>query len=198
MFDIQKIIQELAKKRPVFHSEADFQHALAWEIHIHYPNANIRIERPYMIEGKKFYIDLIVEMDKKIIAIELKYKTKIPKNKIEINGEHFDLTKQGAQNWGRYHFINDIVRIEKLIENYPVSQGYAIFLTNDLYYQHKPRDSADFFDFSLENKEISAGILKWKDEKKVDKALCLKNSYTLHWQPYNDEGDDFHYLVVKI
>ena len=33
MLDIHQIMADLAKRRPVFHSEADFQHALAWLIH---------------------------------------------------------------------------------------------------------------------------------------------------------------------
>ena len=33
MKDIKKILSEALKKRCVFHSEADFQHHLAWYIH---------------------------------------------------------------------------------------------------------------------------------------------------------------------
>lgn len=50
MIDIEQVLKELAKKRPVFHSEADFQHALAWEIQITYPDANIRLEKPFQFD----------------------------------------------------------------------------------------------------------------------------------------------------
>ena len=33
MVDIEKLMKELARDRSVFHSEADFQHALGWQIH---------------------------------------------------------------------------------------------------------------------------------------------------------------------
>jgi hypothetical protein len=32
-FDLPHLMDALAAQRPIFHSEADFQHALAWEIH---------------------------------------------------------------------------------------------------------------------------------------------------------------------
>ena len=33
MLDIEGLLTSLAQSRKVFHSEADFQHALAWQIH---------------------------------------------------------------------------------------------------------------------------------------------------------------------
>ena len=33
MLDIKGLLTALAESRKVFHSEADFQHALAWHIH---------------------------------------------------------------------------------------------------------------------------------------------------------------------
>lgn len=33
MFDVEAVLRDLALKRPIFHSEADFQHAVAWEVH---------------------------------------------------------------------------------------------------------------------------------------------------------------------
>ena len=39
-------MRELAQRRPIFHSEADFQHALAWEIHALHTDCQIRLERP--------------------------------------------------------------------------------------------------------------------------------------------------------
>lgn len=134
-------------------------------------------------------------MDDKIIAIELKYKTK--KFEFELNGENFSLKNQGAQGWGRYYFVNDIVRLEKLMEKFEISQGYAIFLTNDMYYQSKSKDNTVYFDFSLQNEKTLSGILKLKDEKKIDKTLQLKNDYLLNWQQY-EPTYQFQYLIVKV
>ena len=50
--DIPKIMNELSKLRPIFHSEADFQHALAWEVHRCFPEAAIRLELPFKAGGR--------------------------------------------------------------------------------------------------------------------------------------------------
>ena len=44
MIEIKKILEELAVRRPVFHSEADFKFALAWAIQEATRNAKIRLE----------------------------------------------------------------------------------------------------------------------------------------------------------
>ncbi len=42
--DIDEIMCQLSKCRPIFHSEADFQFSLAWMIKEQYPNCDIRLE----------------------------------------------------------------------------------------------------------------------------------------------------------
>ncbi len=44
---LHKLMADLAAHRPIFHSEADFQHALAWQIHEAMPDCEIRLEWPY-------------------------------------------------------------------------------------------------------------------------------------------------------
>lgn len=44
MINMNKVLSTLSVKRPIFHSEADFQHSLAWEIREHYPESEIRLE----------------------------------------------------------------------------------------------------------------------------------------------------------
>ena len=41
---IHEFRKNLAKYRKIFHSEADFQHALAWQIHKEMPDCKIRLE----------------------------------------------------------------------------------------------------------------------------------------------------------
>lgn len=75
MLQLSDIMRRLALVRPVFHSEADFQHALAWQIHVEYPDAQIRLEyRPFA--ERKMYIDLWCVLNDQLTAIELKYPTK--------------------------------------------------------------------------------------------------------------------------
>jgi hypothetical protein len=42
--DIPGLMSRLSQTRPIFHSDADFQHALAWQIHVENPNAAVRLE----------------------------------------------------------------------------------------------------------------------------------------------------------
>ena len=75
MIDLNLLLATLANKRPVFHSEADFQHALAWELQLLDPNVNIRLEyRPQWLDRRN-YMDIWVIDEDTAKAIELKYKT---------------------------------------------------------------------------------------------------------------------------
>ena len=43
MLDIDGLMASLANRQKVFHSEADFQHALAWQIHEAAPESQVRL-----------------------------------------------------------------------------------------------------------------------------------------------------------
>lgn len=215
MINIQKIIQELAKKRPIFHSEADFQHALAWEIQKTYQdNTKIRLEKLYEFDGKKCYIDLVIETGDMIFGIELKYKTKMPKSIQYLKcdkEEHFYLKNQGAQDLGRYDFIKDICRLEEFC-NHPevisINKNivcYAILLTNDLSYKKERKENSIDFDFGIHQNRNLYGILKWSERasagttKNREKPLILSSSYHLSWEKYSEiDNQTFEYLLVEI
>ena len=75
MLDIHKLLASLSAYRPVFHSEADFQHALAWHIHETMPEREVRLEYPVSFEKQKaMHLDIWLPKEK--IAIELKYFNK--------------------------------------------------------------------------------------------------------------------------
>ncbi len=42
--DVPAVLSALAVQRPVFHSERDFQHALAWQLQLSHSQAQIRLE----------------------------------------------------------------------------------------------------------------------------------------------------------
>lgn len=51
--NVHPLMSQLAGTRPIFHSEADFQHALAWEIQNQHPQAAVRLEyRPPFLTGR--------------------------------------------------------------------------------------------------------------------------------------------------
>ena len=73
--DIDEIMNQLSKWRPIFHSEADFQFSLAWIIKEEYPNCDIILE--FVPEfNPSLHLDILVIVDGKWIPIELKYTTK--------------------------------------------------------------------------------------------------------------------------
>lgn len=204
--DIISIIDALRAKRVVFHSEADFQFALAWEIQTQYPDATIRLEYPPPDDPTK-YIDILVRLGGDVYPIELKYKTKLFRS--VVGGEPYYLKNHGAQDIGKYDFVKDIYRIEafrKHIAGY--REGYAIWLTNDPYYWNMPKnDTAGYSAFSVHNSAVKEGAMSWGTSmnagstKGREKPLVLSGSYRIGWHDYsrvNAKNGVFMYAVVSV
>ena len=81
--EIKIVLEELSKRRSVFHSEADFQQELAFAIREKYNKIKIRLEIPFKIPNdlKNKALDiLLIENEKSKVGIELKYpKAKLKK-----------------------------------------------------------------------------------------------------------------------
>ena len=207
---LHKILDSLSTKRPIFHSEADFQHALAWELHRR--EWAIRLEKPFEIEGRRVHVDIWAKRKRSSMAIELKYKTRMPKGKaesepIKVNGEKFYLKNQSAQDLGRCDFWRDVDRLQHLVSEGDVRVGYAIFLTNDSSYKNddssKPLDAQ----FRLHEREIGKGKLCWNTKgkslpewigKSRRSAIYLKNTYQLKWKIYGEKINGFQYLLIQV
>ena len=215
MIRIENILDELSRERPVFHSEADFEYALAWKIHEKYPDLKIRPEKRIDLKGSKtcpYFIspDFIIHKDNdtEIVAIETKYKTK--KINIKVFGEEFDLKEHSTPNDNRYYFVKDIWRIESFLKEHPKGYGFAIFLTNDASYWNKESQRADHpddEDFRIYESRVIEGQLKWKEGGRERQAIPLKGKYTLNWREYSNlkEYSDsteknmrFRYLLVEV
>ena len=112
---VPAVLAELANQRPLFHSEADFQHAIAWEIHKRLPRASVRLERPVEVSHRnnRIYVDIWIEQDGHVLAIELKYKTRALQS--HIGSEQYALRSQTAQDLGRYDLIKDVGRAENFV-----------------------------------------------------------------------------------
>ena len=215
MLNIRTLLTDLAKSREVFHSEADFQHALAWQIHQDKLERNIRLEYPVSAEDQQMYADIYLPDEK--IAIEVKYATRSlePENK----EESFALRDQGAQNLRRYDFLRDIQRLE-LMRSMPefCEVGHAVLLTNDWLYWECPR-SQDTMDtaFRVHEGRKICGKLKWSKQPSTgspgttrgrDESIQLKGSYCLHWKDYScipekspgkgKPRGKFRYLAVSV
>lgn len=206
--DLTIPLLQLKNKRKIFHSEADFQFALAWEIQICYPVAKVRLEyRPPEIEPN-MYIDILVIIDGIWYPIELKYKT--VKCTKASGGEIFKLKNHGAQDLGRYDYLLDIMRIEQFSKYIdPFGKGYALMLTNDpLYWGQSSKIDTIDREFRLIDGFEKAGNLKWAEHAGLgttrgrEEPIILSNNYLMQWEEYskldNERSGTFKYLLTNI
>ena len=189
MVDIAAVLGALAERRPLFHSEADFQHALAWELHHRLPAAAIRLEFPQMVSGERRYLDVWIAHEDAALAIELKYKTRAIY--VISAGENFNLLDQGAQDVGRYDFVQDIQRLERTISVQTDTRvtGYAVMLTNDSAYWQPPGGSpTPDADFRIHEGCTLQGTLRWREGAAAgtiagrEEPLELNGVYPLAWR----------------
>lgn len=184
--EIVSILSELSKERPLFQSEADFQHALAWGIRQRHSDLKIRLEKRIVAKGKDIHVDIFT-LGSEPTVIEVKYRTKYLE--LNVEGEEFSLKDQSATDAGRYEFVKDISRIESALEQYHHGSGTAILLTNDKSFWEKPirnKPSADDA-FRVHEGKVLNGILEWRQGMKSwDEPLTLKETYTLRWNDYSD------------
>lgn len=203
VIDMEEVLKELSKERPVFHSEADFQHALAWKIHEKYQEINIRLEKRIELSSEPIRVDIYLwDREGKVSIVELKYKTK--KDEVTIEDEKFELKDQGAQDLARYDFLKDVERLEKCVIKFPDITGYAIFLTNDPKFWEEPknknREPKDK-DFRIHEGRVIHGTLKWKNNpptKDRKDPIILRGCYKLSWKIYSTDQEIFKYLLVKV
>src|SRR5688572_1633286 len=134
--DLNSALDSLALRRPVFHSEADLQHELAWELRAQGFGRGIRLERPFDL-GERLNVDLVVLTDDGLVALELKYWPRAWTG--DVAGERFHLKNRGAQDLGRYDFWKDVSRIEQLRAAGLVRWGAAVAVTSDTAYRSPVR-----------------------------------------------------------
>ncbi len=206
METLSKLLKELSVTRPIFHSERDFQHELAWLIHK--KGHSVRLEFPIRHNNKKnTYLDILVNpKSKHPIGIELKYKTK-KINNFKIGNEKFSLTNHAAVPLGRYDFWFDVFRLETLFKLKIISVGYAIFLTNDSAYWNSARKNTNGFNFTMHKRDNVKGILKWNIEPKIKSVgknrmhnIKLNGNYNLKWNTYsrNFNNVNLNFLILEV
>jgi hypothetical protein len=203
--DLLHSVFELAKTRPLFHSEADFQHALAWHLHTSQLVSSIRLELPFRREGNgSEYLDLLAVVGGDRVAVELKYKTR------RLTHSHADeafvIQNHGAQDLGRYDFLLDVQRIERFVQEGRATNGLAVLLTNDQSYW-SPASRGGTVDemFRLNEGRVISGKLSWLPHasggttKGRTAPIALRGNYTALWHPYatvsTTAGGEFRVLA---
>ena len=206
--DLDEILWKLSRLRPVYHSEADFQLALGWQVKLHDPGVNVRLEtRP--LPG--VHLDLAFEHPdtRRTTAIEVKYLTRLWEG--VVGDERFELKNHGAQDLRAYDVVKDITRVESFIANRPEADGAVVVLTNDPSYWRAPKvnDTSNAAQFRLCEGNVLTGVRKWGPNtgagtfKGRETPLEIRGAYRLHWTPYSKLSSsapwaEFRQLVVPI
>ena len=185
MLDIDSLMSGLAARRPIFHSEADFQHALAWQIHEAHPDCDVRLEfNPSPDHDDRMAVDIWVRLPEGVAAIELKYCSRDLRQ--EWQSELFVLRKHSAYPPRRYDFVKDLQRLEHVRQvPKPADFGFAVLLTNDsTYWTPQTRSDTIDADFRIHNgHRIGGRQLRWSQKasagtrKGREEPIHLSGSY---------------------
>lgn len=207
MIEVSEILAILAKQRSIFHSEADFQHAFAWEIHKNLPSASVRLEFPIQVRDQFLHIDVWVVNHDEVLGVELKYKTR--GISVQVDNEKYRLRNQSAQDTGRYDFVKDVQRLEHVGAAQRNFVGYAILLTNDSAYWIKPRthNTVDA-DFRIHDGRTLEGVFKWSanasagTKKNREQPITLQNRYLVQWEKFSRPSPSsygsFRSLTIRV
>lgn len=206
LVDPHAVIACLARRRPVFHSEADLQFAFAWEAKTLVPGIEVRLET-HPEPGVRLDLELIDPAETRGLAVELKYMTRLWTG--ESGGESFALKNHGASDLRAYDVVKDIERVERFVIRRPGWTGLVIALTNESAYWRAPTrgpiTNADAF--RLFDGNLLAGERRWGPNtggtsKGREAPLALRGTYELRWTDYSrldaSTAGSFRVLVVPI
>ena len=209
-FSIEDVIEELKCRRPVFTSEADFQLELAHSIKEVYPtNAKVRLEYvPDIKTEQRLHIDILVlwstgNGEKKLIPIELKYKTRRLDGYTDDDGCVYCLKEQSAHDCGCYDYLKDIFRIEQIksAKANDYLTGFTIFLTNDENYKNNSNRKANYDNFRICDGRTASKELSWgTPQKKTDERYCninLNGKYSFNWKVYSEVNNQKFFILVN-
>lgn len=205
--DVQSLLFSLARRRPLFHSEADFQHAFAWEIQKASPKATVRLEVPLAGLAGRAALDIVVRMDKSVFAFEVKYFKGALKTVHD--GETFKLPATVARDISRYDACKDVGRLEHAVGSRQADSGFFVALSNDprFWLSSERQESIDEA-FKIHDGRTLSGELVWSERagtgtiKGREAAIRLCGRYPLRWTEYSQVAGSscgrFRCLVVDV
>lgn len=204
MFDVHSILSSLAIRRPLFHSEADFQHEFAWELRSLAPEWSVRLEVPSSEIGVGT-TDIVARRGELCVGVELKYLTK----RLNWNhaGEEFALKAQGATDLRRYDVLKDVQRMERFNSKFR-GPSFVIALTNEAaYWNNGPKRPTIDADFRLNQGRSLQGQLLWTEHaapgtiKGRAMPIELHGQYSMDWRDYSQittQSGVFRYLCIAV
>lgn len=199
---IDQWMTDLSSRRPVFHSEFDFQFALC-NVMARAGVTRIRLERMVQLPGSsRFEVDIMGSLHDLPIALELKYPKKRFVGTVSVDGydEYFNLPSSGADDLDAQAIWQDAARIEKLMTAGIIEAGAVVALSNfEFWDQRKHTLKSQAYAFRLwQSREVQAGtMLSFPEPKRARSAVQLRCSYRCDWRPYSQPlASDFRYLVL--
>ena len=196
----EEFLSQLEKDKKRYYNEAQVQHKLGIEL---YKRFDIEPTLEWCVKndetGAKKYIDMMLEIGGKKVAIELKYRTKSVKKEL--------YTNQSAQNNGKFNFFKDIKRLEILKnskdDDFGIEKGFAIFITNDHLYWNAAKEKTSVADFDLcdGTLEKDTYTAEWVDH--ANEKIEIKNDHPIKWIPTlkgteKKDGTTFRCLIIEI
>ena len=208
----------LAERRPVFHSEADFQHELAMEISR--TGFGVRLEIPFEVNLNNVHIT--VELDLLLLNARTKHKTaveiKYVKSAVTVDhrGERFNLKNTWGTNLPRFDCLADFQRVGQLKAAGIVDSAFTIFLTNSASAWADNVGGTNIMarQFSIhEGREMNAGaLLNWVPANPTVGSVSARRlppyapinipqAATCTWAKYSDfqgRNGSFRYLLLEV
>lgn len=199
---VAEAMNHLARTRPVFHSEADFQFAFAQAVARLDAEIDQRLEVRQPGERRE-YVDLVCRHADRRTLIEFKYVTRRWTGEDE-SGESFSLRDHAAMDLARQSFIHDVFRLERFVDGATGTDGLAILLTNcpSLWEPPTPRSAtARDLNFRLHQARSLQGHLVWGSGDAPAHDRTLRGSYVADWRDYvalPGSGGSFRWLGWQI
>ncbi len=202
---IEEALKRLGNREQIFHSEAEFQFKLAWEIKEANSDISIDFEFPFELgidnTTHRSEIDLILKNSTSSCAIELKYA----KGELEYNG--YDL--RGKPSDECHEILKDILRMEKYkTKMKKASEAYVLVIANNTSYWKRPsekvKNAKDMY--LTQGITMKPGLYEYRKgsilQSHTKLNIELSNSYTIDWKDYctipAPKNFKFKYLLLEV
>jgi hypothetical protein len=203
--ELSDVLAVLARVRPVFHSEADLQHAFARVLWGLAPEVECRLEVRQTVSKGVEHLDLLCLGPLGRTAVEFKYVKRAWNGVVGAapTEERYALKSHGAPDEARRDFVFDIARLERFCDR-PDQNGLALMISNEpaLWRVPKPlaKQSRDH-EFRLHEGGELSGTLLWGGGDYAPNTRVLRGTYPLRWRPYSQQpgtGGEFQCLALFV
>lgn len=187
----------------MFHSEADFQLALAMVMTRHGAR-RVRLERRIRLQKplrnkQHLSVDVLAAVDNRRIGLELKYPRKTYTGTVLSDGEPEEyFLCGGAPDIEAADYWHDAERIELLLAENIIDAGASIMLSNVPYWLPTTLTNTVGSAFALcQDRSVGPANLEWGGKPYSD-PVELRAQYLCRWRPFSTpSGTEFRYMILQ-